>query len=212
MSFNSLSVLHVDSFRGLSVLNELRLEGNFIASFPWESLTDMPNLRLLDLHDNKITSIPAEAAVYVKNLTYLDLSSNSLSTLPSEVLLMWFSAKPAQDAENSKMILGKTDHFSDFLCISVINLLFYISIDIYICSETLFLIPQVFMITRGSVTVACLTWFSSRSLRLPHQPSSTLTCAAQSLIVFPVCSSWMWTYGGARYHGSTQPWRRFAAQ
>lgn len=115
MSFNSLSVLHVDSFRGLSVLNELRLEGNFIASFPWESLTDMPNLRLLDLHDNKITSIPAEAAVYVKNLTYLDLSSNSLSTLPSDVLLLWFSAKPAQDAENSKMILGKIDRFSDFL-------------------------------------------------------------------------------------------------
>lgn len=120
MCFNSLSGLEVDSFRGLSMLNELRLEGNFITSFPWESLTDMPKLRLLDLHNNQITSIPAEAAVYIKNLTYLDLSTNSLTTVPSEVMLMWFSAKPAQEAENSKMILGKINNFSDFLCISVI--------------------------------------------------------------------------------------------
>ncbi|KAF7705691.1 leucine-rich repeat, immunoglobulin-like domain and transmembrane domain-containing protein 1b [Silurus meridionalis] len=110
MSFNSLSVLQVDSFRGLSMLNELRLEANFITSFPWESLTDMQNLRLLDLHDNKISIIPAEAAIYIKNLTYLDLSSNSLTTVPSEVLLMWLSAKPQQDAENSKMILGLHDN------------------------------------------------------------------------------------------------------
>ncbi|KAF5894073.1 leucine-rich repeat, immunoglobulin-like domain and transmembrane domain-containing protein 1, partial [Clarias magur] len=110
MSFNSLSELHVDSFRGLSSLNELRLEGNFLTSFPWDSLTDMPSLRLLDLHNNKITSIPVDAVVYIKNVTYLDLSSNSLTTVPSEVLLMWFSAKPAQEAENSKLILGLHDN------------------------------------------------------------------------------------------------------
>ncbi|KAK3559762.1 hypothetical protein QTP86_020742, partial [Hemibagrus guttatus] len=110
MSFNSLSVVHVDGFRGLSVLTELRLEGNFITSFPWESLTDMPNLRLLDLHNNRIGSIPSEAAVYIRNLTYLDLSSNSLTTVPSEVLLMWFSAKPPQEPERSKMILGLHDN------------------------------------------------------------------------------------------------------
>lgn len=82
----------------------------------------MPNLRLLDLHNNKITSIPSEAAANIKNLTYLDLSSNSLTTLPSEVLLMWFSGKPAQEAEDTKMILGKTGYFSDFLYISVFYL------------------------------------------------------------------------------------------
>lgn len=123
MSFNALSRLHVDSFRGLSVLNELRLEGNFITSFPWESLTDMPNLSFLDLHNNKIASVPAEAAVYIKNLTYLDLSSNSLTTLPSEVLLMWFAAKPVQGAENTKMILGKIDCFSDLLILLFLYLL-----------------------------------------------------------------------------------------
>lgn len=110
MSFNSLSVVHVDSFRGLSMLTELRLEGNFITSFPWESLTDVPDLRLLDLHNNRINSIPSEAAVYIRNLTYLDLSSNSLTTVPSEVLLMWFSAKLPQEPENSKIILGKVDY------------------------------------------------------------------------------------------------------
>lgn len=124
MSFNSVSVVRVDSFRGLSVLTELRLEGNFITSFPWESLIDMPNLRLLDLHNNRIVSIPSEAAVYIRNLTYLDLSSNSLTTVPSEVLLIWFSAKLLQESERSKMILGKVDYFSDSsaFCIKI-NLL-----------------------------------------------------------------------------------------
>lgn len=130
MSFNSLSSLHVDSFRGLSVLSELRLEGNFITWFPWESLTDMPKLRLLDLHDNRIKSIPAEAAVYIKNLTYLDLSSNSLATVPSELLLMWFSAKPAQEAESSKMILGKIGCYTDF-CIFYKNTNIHFLINVF---------------------------------------------------------------------------------
>lgn len=128
MSFNSLSAIHVDSFRGLGLLKELRLEGNIITSFPWDSLIDMPNLRLLDLHNNKITSIPSEAAVNIKNITYLDLSSNSLTTLPSELLLMWFSGKPTQETENTKTILGKIVIFlisSTFLycaCIRIENI------------------------------------------------------------------------------------------
>uniref|UniRef100_A0A8C2EDX4 Leucine-rich repeat, immunoglobulin-like domain and transmembrane domain-containing protein 1 n=1 Tax=Cyprinus carpio TaxID=7962 RepID=A0A8C2EDX4_CYPCA len=106
ISFNSLSSLGVDSFRGLYTLDELRIDGNVLTSFPWECLIDMPNLRLLDLHNNKISSIPAEATIYLRNLTYLDLSSNSLTTVPAKVLTSWFSLKPPQDAENSKMILG----------------------------------------------------------------------------------------------------------
>lgn len=108
MSFNSLSSLNFESFRGLYNLDELRLDGNALTSFPWESLTDMSNLRLLDLHNNKISTIPAEATVYIKNITYLDLSSNSLTTIPSEVLSMWLSVKPvAPDSDSSKLILGK---------------------------------------------------------------------------------------------------------
>ncbi|XP_016336347.1 leucine-rich repeat, immunoglobulin-like domain and transmembrane domain-containing protein 1 [Sinocyclocheilus anshuiensis] len=106
ISFNSLSSLSADSFRGLYALDELRMDGNVLTSFPWECLMDMPNLRLLDLHNNKISSIPAEATIYIQNLTYLDLSSNSLATVPAEVLTSWFSPKPPQDAEISKMILG----------------------------------------------------------------------------------------------------------
>ncbi|XP_051769600.1 leucine-rich repeat, immunoglobulin-like domain and transmembrane domain-containing protein 1b isoform X2 [Ctenopharyngodon idella] len=86
------------------------MDGNVLTSFPWECLTDMPSLRLLDLHNNKISSIPAEATIYIRNLTYLDLSSNSLATVPAEVLTSWFSLKPPQDTENSKMILGLHDN------------------------------------------------------------------------------------------------------
>ncbi|KAG7492730.1 hypothetical protein MATL_G00017960 [Megalops atlanticus] len=110
MSFNSLSSLNADSFRGLYNLEELRLDGNALTSFPWESLSDMPSLRLLDLHNNQIASVPAEATIYIKNLTYLDLSSNNLMTVPSEVLSTWLSVKPSQDAENPKMILGLHDN------------------------------------------------------------------------------------------------------
>ncbi|XP_076854693.1 leucine-rich repeat, immunoglobulin-like domain and transmembrane domain-containing protein 1 [Brachyhypopomus gauderio] len=110
MSFNALSVLYVNSFHGLHTLDELRLDGNILPSFPWECLMDMPGLRLLDLHNNKITSIPADAAIYVKNLTYLDLSSNGLATVPLEVLTVWFSPKLSLDTENSKMILGLHDN------------------------------------------------------------------------------------------------------
>lgn len=107
ISFNSLSSLSADSFRGLYALDELRMDGNVLTSFPWECLMDMPNLRLLDLHNNKISSIPAEATIYIRNLTYLDLSSNSLTTVPAELLTSWFSPKPPQDAEDSRMILGE---------------------------------------------------------------------------------------------------------
>uniref|UniRef100_A0A7N5ZUL3 Leucine-rich repeat, immunoglobulin-like domain and transmembrane domain-containing protein 1 n=1 Tax=Anabas testudineus TaxID=64144 RepID=A0A7N5ZUL3_ANATE len=85
MSFNTLSALNPDSFRGLLNLEELRLDGNALTAFPWESLMDMPSLRLLDLHNNQLTSLPSEATIYIKNLTYLDLSSNSLVTLPEEL-------------------------------------------------------------------------------------------------------------------------------
>ncbi|KAI9546806.1 hypothetical protein NQZ68_022751 [Dissostichus eleginoides] len=98
------------SFRGLYNLDELRLDGNSLTSFPWDSLTDMPTLRLLDLHNNKISAIPADATIYIKNLTYLDLSSNTLNTVPSEVLTLWLSVKPSQDADSSKLILGLHDN------------------------------------------------------------------------------------------------------
>lgn len=107
MSFNTLSTLSPESFRGLFNLEELRLDGNALTAFPWESLMDMPSLRLLDLHNNQLTSLPAEATSYIKNLTYLDLSSNSLLTLPMEVLTNWLAVKPMQGPESSKMILGK---------------------------------------------------------------------------------------------------------
>ncbi|KAF5910166.1 leucine-rich repeat, immunoglobulin-like domain and transmembrane domain-containing protein 1 [Clarias magur] len=50
MSFNLLSSVNVDSFRGLNSLEELRLDGNALMDFPWESLKYTPKLKLLDLH------------------------------------------------------------------------------------------------------------------------------------------------------------------
>ncbi|XP_019739057.1 leucine-rich repeat, immunoglobulin-like domain and transmembrane domain-containing protein 1b isoform X2 [Hippocampus comes] len=114
MSFNALSSLSAESFRGLANLNELRLDGNALTWFPWESLSSMPNLRLLDLHNNKISSVPAEALAYVQNITYLDLSSNTLTTVPANVLSLWLSVKAPQDADSSKFILGL--HDNPWLC------------------------------------------------------------------------------------------------
>ncbi|KAM9477087.1 leucine-rich repeat, immunoglobulin-like domain and transmembrane domain-containing protein 1a [Clarias gariepinus] len=114
MSFNVLSSLNVDSFRGLNSLAELRLDGNALMDFPWESLKYMPNLKLLDLHGNKLSSVPTEAAKYIRPLTYLDLSSNNLMTIPSEILTTWMTVKIIQRAESSKRILGL--HDNPWLC------------------------------------------------------------------------------------------------
>ena len=111
MPYNSLASLSGITFKGLRRLQELRLDGNDLISFPWETLADMPQLRLLDLHNNELTSIPPDAARYVKNITYLDLSSNKLMTLPQALIATWanLQAVPYFPNDNSKIILGKRE-------------------------------------------------------------------------------------------------------
>lgn len=119
MSFNVLSSLKPDSFRGMLNLEELRLDGNALTTFPWESLMDMSSLRLLDLHNNRLTSVPADATMYITNLTYLDLSSNNLLTVPAEVLATWLTVKSPHGPDSSKMILGKAERFLPFIFPSI---------------------------------------------------------------------------------------------
>ncbi|XP_029466560.1 leucine-rich repeat, immunoglobulin-like domain and transmembrane domain-containing protein 1 [Rhinatrema bivittatum] len=112
MPYNSIISLSLLTFKGLINLQELRLDGNDLSSFPWEALAAMPQLRLLDLCNNKLSLIPKEAAQYLKSITYLDLSSNKLITLPNELITTWlnFQADPYISGDYSRLILGLQDN------------------------------------------------------------------------------------------------------
>ncbi|XP_073430930.1 leucine-rich repeat, immunoglobulin-like domain and transmembrane domain-containing protein 1 [Dendrobates tinctorius] len=112
MPYNSVFSLSLVTLRGLRKLQELRLDGNVLTSFPWDSLASTPKLRLLDLHNNELSSIPKDAARYMKNITYLDLSSNKLLTLPQELIASWLNLHSASYFSNdhSTLILGLQDN------------------------------------------------------------------------------------------------------
>nr|DBA15440.1 TPA: hypothetical protein GDO54_004650 [Pyxicephalus adspersus] len=112
MPYNSILSLSVVTLRGLRKLQELRLDGNDLTTFPWEALASTPRLRLLDLHNNELSSIPKDAARFLKNITYLDLSSNKLVTLPQELIASWLNLHSASyfSSDHSTLILGLQDN------------------------------------------------------------------------------------------------------
>ncbi|KAM8924418.1 leucine-rich repeat, immunoglobulin-like domain and transmembrane domain-containing protein 1 isoform 1-T1 [Pelodytes ibericus] len=112
MPYNSIISLSMVTLRGLNKLQELRLDGNALAAFPWEALVNTPRLRFLDLHNNELSSIPKDAARYMKNITYLDFSSNNLVTLPQELIASWLSLHSSSYFSNdhSTLILGLQDN------------------------------------------------------------------------------------------------------
>ncbi|MEE6488668.1 hypothetical protein FKM82_015307 [Ascaphus truei] len=112
MPYNSVVSLSMITLRGLRKLQELRLDGNDLTSFPWGALVNTPGLRLLDLHNNELSSVPKDAARYMKNITYLDLSSNKLMTLPQELIASWLNLHSASYFSNdhSTLILGLQDN------------------------------------------------------------------------------------------------------
>ncbi|KAG8435002.1 hypothetical protein GDO86_013094 [Hymenochirus boettgeri] len=112
MPYNSVMSINLITLRGLHRLQELRLDGNDLTSFPWEALTYTPRLRLLDLHNNELSSIPKDAARFIKNITYLDISSNKLMTLPQELIASWMNLHSASyfSSGHSTLILGLQDN------------------------------------------------------------------------------------------------------
>ncbi|XP_053548850.1 leucine-rich repeat, immunoglobulin-like domain and transmembrane domain-containing protein 1 [Bombina bombina] len=112
MPYNAIVSLSMVTIRGLRKLQELRLDGNELTSFPWEALASTPRLRLLDLHNNELASVPKDAARYIKNITYLDLSSNKLMTLPQELISSWLNLHSASyfSSGHSTLILGLQDN------------------------------------------------------------------------------------------------------
>uniref|UniRef100_A0A8C5PMQ2 Leucine rich repeat, Ig-like and transmembrane domains 1 n=1 Tax=Leptobrachium leishanense TaxID=445787 RepID=A0A8C5PMQ2_9ANUR len=112
MPYNSVVSLSMITLRGLTKLQELRLDGNALTTFPWEALINTPRLRLLDLHNNEISSIPKDAARYMKNITYLDFSSNKLITLPQELIASWLNLYSSSylSSDHSTLILGLQDN------------------------------------------------------------------------------------------------------
>uniref|UniRef100_A0AAY4C7K2 Ig-like domain-containing protein n=1 Tax=Denticeps clupeoides TaxID=299321 RepID=A0AAY4C7K2_9TELE len=112
LTYNSITTLHPRSFSNLSALHELRLDGNLLATFPWQALRDTPRLRTLSLHDNCLSSrVPAHAARFLGGVTYLDLSSNRLKTLPNKVTGIWSSYPRDKPAHvQRKVVLGLQDN------------------------------------------------------------------------------------------------------
>ncbi|XP_053306551.1 leucine-rich repeat, immunoglobulin-like domain and transmembrane domain-containing protein 1 [Spea bombifrons] len=112
MPYNSVVRLSMITLQGLNKLQELRLDGNALTSFPWEALANTPHLRLLDLHNNELSTVPKDAARYMKNITYLDFSSNKLITLPQELITSWLNLHSASYLSNdhSTLILGLQDN------------------------------------------------------------------------------------------------------
>ncbi|KFQ26699.1 Leucine-rich repeat, immunoglobulin-like domain and transmembrane domain-containing protein 3, partial [Merops nubicus] len=109
ITYNCVANIDISSFYNLKQLHELRLDGNLLSTFPWESLAEMPNLRTLP-------GFPADAGRYLRNLTYLDISSNKLTTLPSDLMDIWppFSetvlSKNTDVLANQRVILGLQDN------------------------------------------------------------------------------------------------------
>ncbi|XP_010002406.1 PREDICTED: leucine-rich repeat, immunoglobulin-like domain and transmembrane domain-containing protein 3 [Chaetura pelagica] len=94
LTYNCIANIDISSFYNLKLLHELRLDGNLLSTFPWESLAEM----------------------YLRNLTYLDISSNKLTTLPSDLMDIWppFSeavlSKTTDILVTERVILGLQDN------------------------------------------------------------------------------------------------------
>jgi len=125
VSFNQLKALP-RSIIGLSALQELNCEGNFMSVLP-DTITYLTNLKLIDLTNNKFQVFPMELSSItslttlniadnlipllsrsINSLTYLtrlDLSSNVLKALPVEF---------ADLVENVPCVLFSSNPWTDF--------------------------------------------------------------------------------------------------
>ena len=87
MQENLLFVLRAGIFRGLDVLNELRLCCSHIDTIENGSFSDLGNLRQLDLRTNKLADLSAEKFFGLRSLRILQLVSNHFTTLDSNVFI-----------------------------------------------------------------------------------------------------------------------------
>ncbi|KAL4641861.1 leucine-rich repeat, immunoglobulin-like domain and transmembrane domain-containing protein 3 [Arapaima gigas] len=112
VSYSAVGAVDQAALTGLEALRDLRLDGNLLTSFPWESLRAVPRLHTLSLRNNRLASMPAEAAQYLHNITYLDISSNKLTTVPSDLVDIWLPVFGTARVTRffQKVVLGLQDN------------------------------------------------------------------------------------------------------
>lgn len=86
MSFNRLRGLPQDFSRGLSSLQELRLDHNLLQHLDSASLCDFEKLRKLDLGYNRIRTMDVGAFGSLSRLSLLNLEGNGLNVLKDGLL------------------------------------------------------------------------------------------------------------------------------
>ncbi|XP_048852977.1 leucine-rich repeat, immunoglobulin-like domain and transmembrane domain-containing protein 3 [Brienomyrus brachyistius] len=110
VSYSEVVAMDTEALAGLTVLRDLRLDGNLLTAFPWEALRATPHLHVLSLRNNRLASVSSEAAHFLRNVTYLDLSSNKLTTLPSDLMDIWPPFSKVIGDPSQKVLLGLQDN------------------------------------------------------------------------------------------------------
>lgn len=85
LSYNNLTSVVTDNFRGLINLTDLHLDHNSIDVMPSETFKHLPELRKLTLSYNQITTLAPRLFRMLLRLTYLDMSENPIEDLNPEV-------------------------------------------------------------------------------------------------------------------------------
>ncbi|PSN46881.1 hypothetical protein C0J52_19073 [Blattella germanica] len=85
LSYNLISSIHIDAFKGLGDLTVLYLTGNKLMMIHAEVFHPLRNLTFLDLSRNNITNIDLKAFEGLGNLRELDLYDNILEKFHKEI-------------------------------------------------------------------------------------------------------------------------------
>ncbi|EDW17575.1 leucine-rich repeat-containing protein 15 isoform X1 [Drosophila mojavensis] len=85
LSRNSLSTLHKDTFRGLTLLKQLDISNNVLDFLPFDLFQDLDSLLQLRIQNNKLEDIDPRTFWKLRNLNLLDLNKNEISLLPESL-------------------------------------------------------------------------------------------------------------------------------
>jgi len=85
LSSNSLAALQARDFRGLTGLQQLRLNHNALAELPEDVFDGLTSLQELYVNNNTLAAVPEDVFDGLSSLATLSLSNNVLTALPSDV-------------------------------------------------------------------------------------------------------------------------------
>ncbi|XP_037939127.1 carboxypeptidase N subunit 2 isoform X1 [Teleopsis dalmanni] len=85
ISRNYLSTLHKDTFRGLTLLQQLDLSNNVLDFLPFDLFRDLDSLVQLRIQSNQLEDLDPRTFWKLRNLNLLDLSKNMITELPESI-------------------------------------------------------------------------------------------------------------------------------